>query len=128
MFQPGALVLAFILGTAIIFVIVSVRPRRRRPLLPPSVAAASPELIAALSLAVVEQYPDFRRFAYAAVSVWERNSPDATVHLFPARGPRLGSISLDSGGPGTAGGRASQLLSEMKLNSGVMVIPFPHTH
>ncbi|MFE3558375.1 hypothetical protein ACFXKW_26465 [Streptomyces sp. NPDC059193] len=125
MFQPGSLALALILGTAIMLVVVSVRPGPRRPLLPPSVAAASPELVAALSLAVVEQYPDFRRFAYAAVSVWDHNSPDTTVHLFPARGPRLGSIRLDSERPGTAGGRAAQLLSEMTLHSGVMVIPFP---
>ncbi|MFD6967178.1 hypothetical protein [Streptomyces sp. NPDC059949] len=122
MLQPNALATAFILG-AIVGLVGPLIRVRRRPLLPPSVASPSPALTAEISLAVSERYPDVRRLAYATVSVFERNSPDSTVFLFPARGAHLGAIRLDDSGPDTPAGRAARILAGMNLNCGVLVIP-----
>ncbi|WP_331731602.1 hypothetical protein [Streptomyces sp. NBC_00073] len=126
MIQPTSLTLGLALGAVLSLLIRALAPHvpQRRRLLPPSVAAASPELVTALSLAVAEQYPDLKRFDHAAISVFERNSPDNTVHLYPARGPRLGVIRLDPSSPSSPGGTAARLLAGMNLGHGVMVIPF----
>ncbi|WP_331729198.1 hypothetical protein OG592_43475 (plasmid) [Streptomyces avidinii] len=126
MIQPASLALGLGLGAVLsllIRVLAAHVPSRHR-LLPPSVAAAGPELVTAMSLAIAEQYPDLKRLDYAAVSVFERNSPENTVHFFPARGPSLGFIRLDPSDPSSPGGRAARLLAEMNLGHGVMVIPF----
>ncbi|MGW1158979.1 hypothetical protein ACWD48_12270 [Streptomyces sp. NPDC002519] len=128
MFQLVSFVVGFITGTVIAFIGHCRQPLWRRRVLPLSVASASPELVAALSLTVVERHPGLhRQAAYATVSVFERDSPDSTIHLYPARGPRLGSIRLDPGGPGLTGDRPARLLSDMSLPCGVMVIPLATT-
>ncbi|WP_185908675.1 hypothetical protein, partial [Streptomyces sp. WAC02707] len=63
-------------------------------------------------------------FDYATVSVFEHNSPDNTVHLYPARGPHRGAIRLDRTDQDSPGGKAARLLGEMSLpHVGVLVIP-----
>ncbi|MFD7919560.1 hypothetical protein ACFV3R_10080 [Streptomyces sp. NPDC059740] len=128
MFQLVSFAIGITVGAVIAFIGRHRQPLWRRRVLPLSVASAGPELVAALSLAVVERHPGLHhQAAYATVSVFERNSPDSTVHIYPARGPRLGSIRLDSGGPGLTGDRPARLLSDMNLPCGVMVIPLATT-
>ncbi|MER5549904.1 hypothetical protein ABT072_47835 [Streptomyces sp. NPDC002589] len=124
MIQPASLTIGFCLGVLSMMIralVLRVWPRRRP--LPLSVATASPELVSALSGAVAERYPDPGLFAYATGSVFERNSPANTAHLYPDQGPHVGAILLDPSDPSSPGGRTAQLLAEMNLPSGVMVIP-----
>ncbi|MEU6349971.1 hypothetical protein ABZ896_11655 [Streptomyces sp. NPDC047072] len=123
MFQLGSFATGLVIGAVIAFVRLRQQPPWRRRVLPLSVAPASPELRAPLSLAVVQQFSDTHRFAYATVSVFERNSPETTVNLYPARGPLLDSMRLDTSRPGTATGQTARMLSGLNLPAGVMVIP-----
>ncbi|MDX3204713.1 hypothetical protein ABZZ79_22070 [Streptomyces sp. NPDC006458] len=125
MIQPASLAIGFGLGVLSVLIrALALRIRPRRPPLPLSVASPSPELATALSLAVAERYPNLGGFDYATVSVFERDSPENTVHLCPARGPHRGAIRLDPSDPGSPGGRAARLLAEMSLpHVGVLVIP-----
>jgi hypothetical protein len=123
--QPTSLAVGFGIGVLSVLIrALALRIRPRRPRLPLSVASPSPELVTALSLAVAERYPNLGGFDYAAISVFERNSPDSTVHLYPARGPHRGAIRLDTSDQSSPGGRAARLLAEMSLpHVGVLVIP-----
>ncbi|MGD1220614.1 hypothetical protein AB9Q10_19540 [Streptomyces krungchingensis] len=125
MIQPASLAIGFGLGVLSVLIrALALRIRPRRHPLPLSVAAPSPELIAALSLAVTERYPNLGGFDYATVSVFERNAPHNTVHLYPARGPHRGAIRLDPSDPSRPEGRTARLLAEMNLpHVGVLVIP-----
>ncbi|MEU0350791.1 hypothetical protein ABZ302_28820 [Streptomyces sp. NPDC006237] len=125
MIQPASLAIGFGLGVLSVLIRALVlRTRPRRPPLPLSVASPSPELVAALSLAVAERYPNLGGFDYATVSIFERNAPENAVHLYPARGPHRGAIRLDPSDPSSAGGRVARLLAEMSLpHVGVLVIP-----
>ncbi|MCX4624587.1 MULTISPECIES: hypothetical protein [Streptomyces] len=125
MIQPASLALGFGLGVLSVLIrALALRIRPRRPPLPLSVASPSPDLIAALSVAVAERYPNLGGFDYATISVFERNAPQNTVHLYPARGPHRGAIRLDSTDPSSASGRTARLLAEMSLpHVGVLVIP-----
>ncbi|OEJ29046.1 hypothetical protein AS594_36185 [Streptomyces agglomeratus] len=122
MIQPASLAIGFGLGVPIRALALRIRPRH--PLLPLSVASPGPELVTALSAAVAERYPNLGGFGYATVSVFERNAPENTVHLYPVRGPHRGAIRLDPSDPSSPGGRAARLLAEMSLpHVGVLVIP-----
>jgi hypothetical protein len=123
MLQLDSLAIGFAIGAAIVFVRPRQQSRWRRRILPLSVASASPELIATLSRAVVQQYGDAHRFAYATVGVFERDSPENTVHLYPAHGPLPDAMPLDARRADTAGGQAARMLSGMSLPCGVVVIP-----
>ncbi|MFE2268530.1 hypothetical protein ACFXB4_04770 [Streptomyces lavendulae] len=125
MIQPASLAIGFGLGVlSIVIRALALRIRPRRPVLPLSVASPGPELVTALSAAVAEWYPNLGGFNYAAVSVFERNAPENTVHLYPERGPHRGAIRLDPSDPSSPGGRAARLLAEMNLpHVGVLVIP-----
>ncbi|MFD3959227.1 MULTISPECIES: hypothetical protein [Streptomyces] len=122
MIQPASLALGFGVGVLIHLLALRIRPRRTP--LPLSIAAPSPALVSAMSEAVAERYPNLGGFDYATVSVFERNSPEKTVHLYPARGPHRGAIRLDPTDPGSASGTTARLLTEMSLpHVGVLVIP-----
>ncbi|MFJ4003921.1 hypothetical protein ACIPWL_10735 [Streptomyces sp. NPDC090023] len=125
MIQPASLVLGFGLGVLTVLVhLLVLRIRPRRTPLPSTITAPSPELISAMSQAVAERYPNLGGFAYATVSVFERNRPEKTVHLHPARGPHRGAIRLDPTDSSSASGRTARLLTEMSLPTvGVLVIP-----
>jgi hypothetical protein len=123
--QPASLAIGFALGVlSVLLRALALRIRPRRPQVPLSVASPSPELVTALSLAVAERYPNLGGFDYATVSVFEHNSPENTVHLYPARGPHRGAIRLDPSDPSSPSGKAARLLAEMNLPQvGVLVIP-----
>ncbi|KOU80391.1 hypothetical protein ADK61_09535 [Streptomyces sp. XY66] len=125
MIQPASLAIGFGLGVLSVLIrALALRIRPRRHPLPLSVASPSPELVAALSAAVAERYPNLGGFDYATVSVFERNAPENTVHLCPARGSHRGAIHLDPTDPSSASGRTTRLLAEMNLpHVGVLVIP-----
>ncbi|MFD4609994.1 hypothetical protein ACFWOT_18210 [Streptomyces sp. NPDC058440] len=127
MIQPASLDLALGFGLGVLSALihaVALRIRPRRHPLPLSVASPSPELIAALSVAVAERYPNLGGFDYATVSVFECNAPENTVHLHPARGSHRSAIRLDTTDPSSASGRTARLLAEMSLpHVGVLVIP-----
>ncbi|GLX22576.1 hypothetical protein [Streptomyces lavendulae] len=125
MIQPASLAIGFGLGVlSVLLRALVLRIRPRRTPLPTSIASPSPELVAAMSQAVAERYPGLGGFDYAAISVFERNSPDSTVYLYPARGPHRGAICLDPRDPSRPGGLAAQLLAEMSLpHVGVLIIP-----
>lgn len=127
MIQPASLAIGFgVLSLLIRALALRIRPHR--PLLPLSVASPGPELITALSAAVAERYANLGGFGHAAVSDFERNAPENTVHLYAVRGPHRGAIRLDPSDPSSPGGRAARLLAEMSLpHVGVLVIPLrPH--
>ncbi|MEU7072872.1 hypothetical protein AB0B30_27455 [Streptomyces narbonensis] len=125
MIQPASLVFGFGLGALTVLVrLLVLRIRPRRTPLPLTIATPSSALISAMSQAVAERYPNLGGFSYATVSVWERNRPDKTVHLYPARGPHRGAIRLEPTDPSSASGKTAQLLTEMSLpHVGVLVIP-----
>ncbi|WP_055535858.1 hypothetical protein [Streptomyces graminilatus] len=123
MLRPNALLIGFALGVAVALLTTRFRSRRNRVPLPPSVRTASPELIAAFTLAVAEQVPGIGGCAYASVSVWERNAPDTLVHLYPPHGPSIGCVRLDAAGAGPASARAAEMLAAMDLPAGVLVVP-----
>ncbi|WP_030578631.1 hypothetical protein [Streptomyces anulatus] len=125
MIQPASLAIGFGLGVLSVLIrVLALRIRPRRCPLPLSVASPSPELATALSLDVAERYPNLGGFDYATVSVFERNSPENTVHLYPARGPHRGAIRLDPSNLHGLDGRAARLLAEMNLPPvGVLVLP-----
>ncbi|MBT1189996.1 hypothetical protein HET69_39990, partial [Streptomyces sp. CJ_13] len=100
MIQPASLAIGFGLGVlSIVIRALALRIWPRRPVLPLSVASPGPELVTALSAAVAEWYPNLGGFDYAAVSVFERNAPENTVHLYPERGAHRGAIRLDPSDP-----------------------------
>ncbi|WP_435057651.1 hypothetical protein [Streptomyces sp. bgisy060] len=124
MIQPASLAIGFVLGVLLHVLVLRIRPRRTP--LPLSIAAPSPALISAMSEAVAERYPypNLGGFDYATVSVFERDSPEKTVHLYPARGPHRGVIRLDPTDLGSASAMTARLLTEMSLpHVGVLVIP-----
>ncbi|MCL3999192.1 hypothetical protein [Streptomyces lavenduligriseus] len=125
MIQPISLAIGFALGVfSVLIRALALRIRPRRPPLHLSVASPGPDLVAALSLAVAERYPNLGGFDYATVNVFERNSPENWVHLYPVRGPHRGAIRLDPSDPSSADGRAARLLAQMSLpHVGVLVIP-----
>ncbi|MEU5137087.1 hypothetical protein [Streptomyces californicus] len=122
MLKPASLATSFGLGVLLRARALRIRPRH--PQLPLSVAAPGPALVTALSLAVAAQHPNLGEFGYATVSVFERESPENTVHLYTARGAARGAICLDRDNPSGPGGTAARLLAEMSLpHVGVLVIP-----
>ncbi|MGY4963671.1 hypothetical protein [Streptomyces sp. 900105245] len=125
MIQPASLAIGFGLGVlSVLLRALVLRIRPRRTPLPTSIASPSPALVAAMSQAVAERYPGLGGFDYAAISVFEPNSPDNLVYLYPARGPHWGAICLDPRDPSRPDGLAAQLLAEMSLpRVGVLVIP-----
>ncbi|WP_331752180.1 hypothetical protein [Streptomyces sp. NBC_00829] len=125
MIQPASLALGFGLGVLSVLIrALALRIRPRRTPLPLSVASPSPELVTAMSAAVAERYPNLGGFDYATVSVFERNAPENSVYLTPARGPHRGAIRLDPSDSNSPGGWAARLLAEMDLpHVGVLVIP-----
>lgn len=122
MLSLDALLIGFALGVVLAYLTTRSRRRRRRVLLPPSVRTASPELIAAFTLAVAEQFPEARHCAYATVSIWERNAPDTFAHLYPPHGPSLGLIRLNAA-EGPASATATRMLTAMDLPAGVLAVP-----
>ncbi|KOV48730.1 hypothetical protein [Streptomyces sp. H036] len=125
MIQPASLVFGFGLGVLTVLVhLLVLRIRPRRTTLPLTITTPSPALISAMSQAVAERYPNLGGFDYATVSVFERDRPEKTVHLYPARGPHRGAIRLDPTDSSSASGRTARLLTEMSLPTvGVLVIP-----
>lgn len=127
MIQPASLVFGFGLGVLSVLIHLLVRRiRPRRTPLPLTITTPSPALISAMSQAVAERYPNLggRGFEYATVSVFERNRPEMTVHLYPARGSQRGAIRLDPADPSSVSGRTARLLTETDLPTvGVLVIP-----
>ncbi|MFD7898920.1 hypothetical protein [Streptomyces sp. NPDC059743] len=122
MFSLDSLFIGFVLGVAAAFIAIRARQRRHRVVLPPSVRTASPELIALFTLVVAEQFPEAMHCAYATVSVWDRNSPDAFARLYPAHGQSLGCVRLDAA-EGPVSAAATRMLAEMDLPAGVLTVP-----